>query len=133
MPLPIDARTINERKADAIESKKLHDERQSQDKQNKLHEAQTLYAEKCLRFPALIKAIDDHYSYSIGLRSGDVIFFERVADFDAHIVVLDIEGSEGASPVFDDEEANAHLPHPRSNRGVEVRISDIMWAQDTPT
>lgn len=74
---------------------------------------------ECLkRFPeSLAKACSDEFDYAMGLKSGDVIRF-RSARIDGDFVHLDGEEISGL-----------RYPCPR---GVDVRISEIMWCADAP-
>lgn len=77
-------------------------------------------AECALRYPnSLIKACVDEFSYALRLRSGDIIRF-AFAEIHGEFVTV-------SSP-FGTERGNV-FPFPR---GVDVRISDIVWCADDP-
>ena len=73
--------------------------------------------------PALAKAAYDPFDYALKLRNGDVIFFERAdeswSDEWAIIYPHDIHGSTNTVNLGYD-------------RGLDIRIADIVWACDAP-
>ena len=78
--------------------------------------------------PALAKAIMDPFDYAIGLRDGKIIHFSE-AKFDIHNpgwIHLDEVQAEGKA-----QAKGISIPYPL-DRGVDVRIADIMWAADAP-
>jgi hypothetical protein len=69
---------------------------------------------------SLIKAHGDTFDYKLRLRSGETISFTnaRICGDYAHLSGIDKERSIGLEHVFD--------------RGIEVRVSDIVWCADAP-
>jgi hypothetical protein len=74
--------------------------------------------------PALAKACGDSFNYALKLRTGEVIMFqgaELVGDKWVHLSGVDTsEPDEGSK-----------LPFP-ARRGIDVRLSEIMWVMDGP-
>lgn len=77
---------------------------------------------------ALLKAALDHYTYSLKLRTGEVVEFET-CDFHGDWVHLEQfhnhSGWSGSTPPT--EQFNG------CDRGVDVRLSDIVWCYDHPS
>lgn len=74
--------------------------------------------------PALAKACYDEFDYALRLRTGEVIRFysaEIISQAWIHI----------SGVVIADVPASISLPY-RADRGVDVRISDIVWVMDAP-
>src|SRR5690348_16018807 len=74
--------------------------------------------------PALVKAFDDQpWNYALGLRDGHIIRFggAKLCKGGKWITLLEFNGSIEISGV------NHKFP-----RGIDVRISDIMWVADAP-
>ncbi|MBV8084306.1 MAG: hypothetical protein JO247_05780 [Chloroflexi bacterium] len=74
--------------------------------------------------PALIKAVCDPYDYAMKLRTGDVIHFSA-ADPNGDWVWISFDGLEDGGVT----------PNERSfafNRGMYVRVADIVWVADAP-
>lgn len=79
-----------------------------------------------LKFHVLAKAAMDPFDYAVGLRNGNVIRFESAHVFsDGNTVML--HGFSESEDTGRIEGLSAPCP-----RGVEVRISDIVWAADAP-
>jgi hypothetical protein len=75
--------------------------------------------------PAILKAMEDPFYYAVGLRNGMVIYFECVEDVYGEWLILRL--LEG------DIEGRTNPPElPPCPRGLEVRLSDIVWAADAP-
>ena len=85
---------------------------------------------------ALEKALGDPFTYAMGLRNGQVIVFEQARLSDdlkwvhltpsSGISVVDLQGEEltGKYPLRDLAMT--------FDRGLDVRISDIVWVADAP-
>ena len=81
---------------------------------------------------ALIKAVDDPFDYAIGLKDGSIIFFEYATPMgkDKEWVFLrlsDIHSGGGLYARSFNRTANIGW-----DRGLEVRVSEIVWAADAP-
>lgn len=79
----------------------------------------------------LVKASIDPFDYAVGLRDGTVIRFEHCS-FDKDHVFVKLRGIRSHSiavPVFGPDvfEHNFNF-----ERGLDVRIVDILWAADAP-
>jgi len=71
-----------------------------------------------IRGRALVKACADPFDYALKLNTGEVIRFESAEFLDADwIRISDIKSSD--------------IPYP-APRGLEVRISSIVWVMDAP-
>jgi hypothetical protein len=70
----------------------------------------------------LIKSIYDNFDYALKLRTGEVIRYTE-----ASIISNDWLHLEGARLDGGLEDENPHF-----DRGIDVRISDIVWAKDAP-
>jgi hypothetical protein len=70
----------------------------------------------------LIKSIHDNFDYALKLRTGEVIRYTE-----ASIISNDWLHLEGARLDGGLEDKNPHF-----ERGIDVRISDIVWAKDAP-
>lgn len=76
------------------------------------------------RYPeSLLKAVGDYFEYALQLRSGQVIYFSQ-ATIKGEWVELCIDAWS--------QEANARNGMPLLERGVDVRMSDIVWCADAP-
>ena len=89
----------------------------------------TAYTDGCAacrdRYPAaLLKAHGDYFDYALRLRTGEVIRFmeARIEGDWVHLTV---------SPACDQPEFFGRLPYPM-DRGLDVRIDDIVWVADAP-
>ncbi len=104
-------------------------QRQQQYEREQEHELQLLRREEDLHrallgSKALAKAVQDPFDYAMKLRTGEVITFESAEVIDREWVHLVLKPME---------------QQPKSNtiafpamRGVDVRISDIVWVMDAP-
>jgi hypothetical protein len=83
--------------------------------------------------PALIKAVDDPFDYALRLKDGSLIFFEYAVPCGknnewASLYFQDIHrGSEVWRVSF-----NHNFKVGGNDRGLEVRVSEIVWAADAP-
>ena len=76
---------------------------------------------------ALIKSTYDHYSYAVRLKSGATIYFSEAAvGRSVHWAILD-PGDQGGYP----EPSNKKIDGCLCPRGLEVRVSEIVWAADS--
>jgi hypothetical protein len=73
---------------------------------------------------ALAKACSDPFDYALKLRTGEVIRFTEARIISSGWVHLDVV------PAHWDQEGN-NMPYP-ADRGVDVRIADIVWVMDAP-
>lgn len=77
---------------------------------------------------ALAKACYDEFDYALRLRTGEVIRFKLATHLGNGWIHLNVEGRE----------QSAHNPLAFSKRsrgverGVDVRLSDIVWVMDAP-
>lgn len=77
--------------------------------------------------PALIKAAQDTFRYHCGLRGGRMLCFEMAELLPNGWVRLEVSPSEmGIGDTHLRECDDAHL-----NRGVEIRVSEIVWVADS--
>ncbi len=83
--------------------------------------------------PALIKAVDDPFDYALRLKDGSLIFFEYAVPCG--------KNNEWASLYFQDIHSGSEVWRGSFNhtfavggyaRGLEVRVSEIVWAADAP-
>lgn len=71
---------------------------------------------------ALVKSLHDPFDYALKLRTGEVIRYE-----DASLISkewLHLQGARLDGGLKDENQ--------RFDRGIDVRISDIVWAKDAP-
>jgi hypothetical protein len=66
--------------------------------------------------PALVKACSDPFGYRLRLRTGEAIDFSQAKAIDREWVHLDADGLRGIDVV--------------GERGVNVRVADIVWVCD---
>ena len=71
---------------------------------------------------ALAKSLHDPFDYALKLRTGEVIRYD-----DASLISKDWLHLRGARLDGGWKDEN-----PRFDRGIDVRISDIVWAKDAP-
>lgn len=73
--------------------------------------------------PAISKATEDVFDYAVGLRDGTVIRFQRAVVHGPWVALYFVEFLRGPCqpPAFFTFE-----------RGLEIRLSDIVWATDAP-
>ena len=80
--------------------------------------------------PALAKATVDYFTYACGLRDGTIVVFEEAAIVSRGWVRLNVIGyllfNRGPLTRLKDEGDFTF------DRGLEVRMSDIMWVADAP-
>ena len=74
--------------------------------------------------PALAKACADEFDYALRLRTGEVIRFVSACMVD-HTWVHLVLGDSLEQPPHD------FIAYP-AERGVDVRLSDIVWVMDAP-
>jgi hypothetical protein len=74
---------------------------------------------------ALAKACSDPFDYALKLRTGEVIRFVEARIISSGWIHLDVMPPDDCQPV------GSNLPYP-ADRGVDVRIADIVWAMDAP-
>ena len=83
--------------------------------------------------PALIKAVNDPFDYALRLKDGSLIFFEYAIPCG--------KNNEWASLYFQDIHSWSEVWRGSFNhtfavggyaRGLEVRVSEIVWAADAP-
>lgn len=90
-----------------------------------IHSECSELTEKMLGSHALAKACcDNYFDYALKLRTGEVIRFVGAEVLTPEWIRLEV-ASQYAQP-----EDNA-LPF-KADRGVEVRVSDIVWVMDAP-
>jgi len=92
----------------------LPDHHEEEDRRNRL----------ILGSAALAKACQDPFDYALKLRTGEVIDFSFATILNSEWVNLDLK------PIEDQPERN-RIAYP-ADRGVDVRISDIVWVMDAP-
>lgn len=82
--------------------------------------------------PALIKAVDDPFDYAVGLKDGTTIFFEYAVPCgkDSEWVSLMLNDMHSGSNAY--RQAFNYKVGVGRDRGLEVRISEIVWASDAP-
>jgi hypothetical protein len=72
---------------------------------------------------ALAKACVDPFDYALKLRTGEVIRFERARMLDPRWIHLSLGDWE--------QDAVKILPY-KADRGVDIRVADIVWVMDAP-
>lgn len=78
------------------------------------------------RYPAsLIKALGDEFDYAMGLRNGTVLRFQSARITGEWVTIELFEPNEQPVKGFNKGE----YPCPR---GVDIRISEIIWCADAP-
>lgn len=76
----------------------------------------------------LSKACADTFDYAMRLRTGEIIRFEFAEIINSEWIRLTLTNQvDGDAP----EENARHIPFP-CPRGIDVRISDIVWVADAP-
>lgn len=78
--------------------------------------------------PALLKAMEDPFYYALGLRNGEVIFFECVESVRGEWVTVRLLGAPGEWA----ERCKTPSQLPPCPRGIDIRLSEIVWAADAP-
>jgi hypothetical protein len=83
--------------------------------------------------PALAKATHDSYDYAIGLKDGTVIFFERATSCGGNHewVSLWFQSLHDGTTAYHRSFNKTHGIG-GNDRGLEVRVSEIVWASDAP-
>ena len=81
---------------------------------------------KSVGCPSLRKSMHDQFDYALRLRTGEVIRFYSADFISDEWVHLTFD-----SCVPQVEDGVPQLPYPAC-RGVDVRISDIVWCMDAP-
>ena len=74
--------------------------------------------------PSLAKACEDPFDYALRLRTGEVIRFSSAVFLNDEWVYLNL------MPMSQQPEEN-RITY-KADRGVDVRISDIVWVMDAP-
>ena len=83
------------------------------------------FTDMMLGSQALTKAcLDNYFDYALKLRTGEVIRFTGARVISPEWIHLD------ATPLYGGAEHNG-LPY-KADRGVDVRIADIVWVMDAP-
>jgi len=83
--------------------------------------------------PALIKSTNDPYDYALGLKNGTVIYFEYATAFghNHEWAVLHFQDIHSGSQAYETSFNRTHQIGGKA-RGLEVRVSEILWAADAP-
>jgi hypothetical protein len=83
--------------------------------------------------PALIKSTYDPFDYALGLKNGTVIYFEYATAFghNHEWAVLHFQDIHSGSQVYETSFNHTHRIG-GNDRGLEVRVSEILWAADAP-
>ena len=77
--------------------------------------------------PAILKAMRDHpFMYAIGLRDGTVLFIEGVTKVHGEWITVTLWHG------IPEQAKQLTKNFPPCPRGVDVRLSDIVWAADAP-
>ena len=81
---------------------------------------------------ALVKAINDPFDYALGLRDGTIIFFECATQLGKNTdwVLLTLSDTHSDSNAY--RQSFNYKVGVGKARGIEVRVSDIVWASDAP-
>ena len=104
---------------DMTEDQKLHQESAAAFAE---HEAELDRYRALVGSPVLVKSIMDHFSYALKLRTGEIIRFAEAEYCGGDWIHL-VEACFQV-PI---SEKSQDFP-----RGIDIRISDIVWAQDDP-
>jgi hypothetical protein len=83
--------------------------------------------------PALIKAVNDPFDYALRLKDGTLIFFEYAVPCGKHNewALLRFQDIHRGSEVWEFS-FNQRFKIGGNDRGLEIRVSEIMWAADAP-
>lgn len=83
--------------------------------------------------PALAKATYDPFDYAIGLKDGTVIFFEYATSCGSNHewVSLQFQRIHDGTPAYQRSFNKTHGIG-GNDRGLQVRVSEIVWAADAP-
>jgi hypothetical protein len=76
--------------------------------------------------PSLLKACCDQFDYACKLTSGEIIYFTKATISGEYCALEGLEASKQLSTRREQK-----LPHPFP-RGLDVRVSDILWCADAP-
>ena len=76
---------------------------------------------------ALVKSLCDPFSYAIKLRTGEIIYYEEARIIKPRKEFLHLRGAK-----WDDETHEKSWHEEEFPRGIDVRISDIVWVKDAP-
>ena len=79
---------------------------------------------------ALIKALTDSFDYALRLRTGELVFFSDAVALNREWVRLEFGNLYGHAP--DDINREAITNKFPLDRGLEVRVADIVWVADAP-
>lgn len=81
--------------------------------------------------PALRKALSDPYEYTFGLRDGSVIHCThvRMLQGEPEWVIVDAKGTTLIGPLQRMLDENPDIAVSLA-RGLEIRVSDVVWAID---
>lgn len=82
--------------------------------------------------PALIKSVYDPFDYALGLKDGTIIFFSHAVNYEAdrRWVTVFPHDMHSGNKVYENS-FNTRICMGR-DRGIDIRVSDIMWACDAP-
>jgi len=72
---------------------------------------------------ALAKACCDPFDYALKLRTGEVVRFKFATIINADWIHLELEA--------EDQPTDNRIPF-KADRGMDVRLSDIVWVMDAP-
>jgi hypothetical protein len=78
--------------------------------------------------PALVKACEDPFDYALKLRTGELWYFNEATPINREWVSINTVEAFGHS----DEASRLETKRPPFDRGVDVRVSDIVWVADAP-
>jgi hypothetical protein len=104
-----------------MKNSKVEADRKSEMRQLDMEEKRIL---RFVKSPALAKSCMDPFDYACRLRTGEVVFFEGATIVNKEWITLTLKPQE-SQPKFD------CLKYP-GPRGIDVRISDIVWVMDAP-
>lgn len=112
-------------------------EREVFDLRSKISEAEYESAMRALYAagwpPALAKATYDPFDYAVGLKDGTVIFFEHATSCGGNHewVLLKFQDMHDRTAAYQRSFNKTHGVG-GNDRGLEVRVSEIVWAADAP-
>lgn len=73
---------------------------------------------------ALAKACEDPFDYALKLKTGEVIYFHQAS-------ILNKEWIHLSLLPYDDQPSVGRIAY-KADRGVDVRMSEIVWVMDAP-
>ena len=79
--------------------------------------------------PALVKALGDQFQYAVGLRDGTTLHFED-ASYEEGSAWVHLSGTGGPDGFYYQDHTPGDISYV-SGRGMDIRISEIVWAADT--